>query len=934
MALSAGTRLGPYEILAPLGAGGMGEVYRARDSRLGRDVALKILPEDRAFDPDRLRRFETEARTVASLDHPHILALHDVGTHDAVPYVVTELLEGRTLRRVLARGPLPSRKVVDYGVQICRGLAAAHEHGVVHRDLKPENVFLTKDGQIKILDFGLAKLRGPAEEDDSTSSQSPTATEPGLVMGTAGYMSPEQARGRPADARSDIFAAGVVLYEMLSGRQPFRRDTHAETLAAILNEDPPDLTTPSVPVPVGLERIVRRCLEKDPEDRFQSARDVTFALEAVSGTSGVSDPGLRARPWPRTARRWTIPALAFGAVAALLAGVLAGRLWLRPPERTREVRVLRGHIDLTPERPLRSPLWPAARDSPLRNHPCRTELALSPDGTLLVWTSRPDDDPTASALYLRRLDTGEVTRLPGTEGAAQPFFSPDGRWIGFSVVVWEKALASRQLLRKVPVEGGLAVDLAELPLRPMGASWEPDGRIYLGSLDGGIQWVSAEGGRPVAITTPDPAREVGHRLPSVLPGGRTLLFTTMPYKLGVRARIEAVLLASGERKVVVEEAADARYLPTGHLVFVRQGVLLAAPFDHERLELTAPPVPVVEQVSQALNIGGAGVNSGAAQYGVSESGLLVYASGGIFPDRPIEMLLLDEEGRVEPLPGFDRPLVSPQVRYSPDGRQLVFVEQPRSGLLGLFDVHRQTYRIVADRGFAGSAGWSPDGTRLAVQWSDAGPFQLWIVPTRHGDWERLTEGDQEVWAPSWSPDGRFLVFVQVLQGAAKILLYRFEDRQVVPFLSTGAREGWPEFSPDGRWLAYASNESGRDEVYVTSFPDREQTLTVSSLGGVDPAWSRDGRRLFYYSPMSDGGYSMMAVSLRQGPELSLGQPVRLFRLPDGFVALRPIRSYELHPDGRHFVVGRFVKMEPPPPITRLELVHNWHQELLELVPVP
>ncbi len=316
MALPAGIRLGPYEILAPLGAGGMGEVYRARDSRLGRDVALKILPEDRASDPDRLRRFETEARTVASLDHPHILALHDVGTHDGVPYAVTELLEGRTLRNVLERGPLPARKVVDYGVQICRGLAAAHERGVVHRDLKPENLFVTKDGQIKILDFGLAKLTRPVETGDTSDSQNTTATEPGLVMGTAGYMSPEQARGRPADARSDLFSLGAILYEMLSGRRAFSGDTPADSLSAVLNRDPPEIQGAAGTVPPDLERIVRRCLEKSPEERIQSARDLAFDLEALSPAGGAPPRGRR--------ELWAV------AVALAVLAAVAGYQWLRP----------------------------------------------------------------------------------------------------------------------------------------------------------------------------------------------------------------------------------------------------------------------------------------------------------------------------------------------------------------------------------------------------------------------------------------------------------------------------------------------------------------------------------------------------------------------------------------------------------------------------
>jgi serine/threonine-protein kinase len=583
---------------------------------------------------------------------------------------------------------------------------------------------------------------------------------------------------------------------------------------------------------------------------------------------------------------------------------VVNRLWLRPLERPRAAPVVRSEVDLTADRPLRSPAW-------RHNHPIRKELALSPDGTLLVWTSEPDDATTPSALYLRRLESGETTLIPGTEKASQPFFSPDGRWIGF--VSYEgsgehrlRKLAPRtHRLRKVPVEGGLAIDLAELPWSPKGMSWGADGRIFLGSTAGGIHWVPAEGGPLRELTTVDRTREADHQLPSALPGGQAILMTAMLHVYGARARIEIVSLMSGERKVVVEDGADARYLLTGHLAFVRRGVLMAAPFDLRRLELTGPPVPVVPGVNQALSGGGGHLNSAAAQFAVSDSGLLVYAPGGIFAPLPVDLLLVDETGRADPLPGFDRPLVSPQCRYSPDGRQLAFVEQDRNGLFWLFDLERQTYRALSDRGIAASPRWSPDGTRLVLGWSEAGPFQLWLAPTVRGDWERLTRGERDDWAPSWSPDGRFLAFVRGDPPVTDVFLCRFEDRQAVPFLATEADEMWPEFSPDGRWLAYGSNESGRFEVYVTSFPGRERTLTVSRQGGMAPAWARDGRRLFYYTPLSEEGRgSMMAVTVRHEPELSLGPPTVLFRLPDRFGSLVPMRSYELHPDGRRFLVGR------------------------------
>ena len=923
MALSAGDRLGPYEILEPLGAGGMGEVYRARDTRLDRTVAVKVLPSDLAADPALRARLEREGRAISALAHPNICTLHDVGEENGQTFLVMEHLVGQTLAVRLGKGPLPLEQVLEVATQIAEGLAAAHKQGIVHRDLKPANVMLTKTG-VRLLDFGLARLTAHGERPavgglTSAPTEAAPLTGVGTIMGTLPYMAPEQVEGKTADARTDLWALGAIVYEMLSGVRAFQASTPTGLVGAILERDPAPLAEKQPLTPPSLERLVRQCLAKDPDERWDTAHDVAVRLREIAGTNQEVETGLRA---PRTPR-WVIPALGVVALAALVAGVLVDRLALGPAENVPSAQVLRGDVDLRGDLRIESGA----------GQPVRTELTLSPDGALLVWAGREDEDQTEPSLHLRRLDTGETALLSGTAGASQPFFSPDGRWIGFTAATGES-----QVLRKVPVEGGLVVDLARLSWWPMGASWGRDGRIYLGSRfgGGGIQWVADEGGPLREITTADPAREVGHRLPSVLPGGRALLFTTMPLAFGVTARIEAVSLATGDRKVVVEDGADARYLPTGHLVFTRQGVLMAAPFDLPRLELAGPPVPVIEGVSQALNMGNARWNSGAAQLALSDSGLLVYASGGIHEDTPIDLVLVDEAGRAAPLPGFDRPLISPQLQFSPDGRLLAFPERARSGLLWLFDIERQTYRALSDRGLAASPRWSPDGTRLVVGWAEGGSVDLWMVPLDGGDWERLIEGEGANVAPSWSPDGRFLAYVRYLSTAGDIagdiVLYRFEDRQVVPFLASKASEAYPEFSPDGRWLAYASDESGRFEVYVTSFPDKKQALTVSDQGGTAPAWSRDGRRLFYSSlPSSSGERSMMAVTVRYGPQLSLSRPASLFPYP--FVHLDPMRSYDLHPDGRRFLVGVLRDQKPTPPITRLNLVHNWFTELEGLSPV-
>jgi serine/threonine-protein kinase len=774
---------------------------------------------------------------VAALSHPHIEALHDIGEQNGTHYLVMELLEGETLASRLRRGALPEKEALRIGAEVAEALGAAHGKGVVHRDVKPGNVMLTRSG-VKLLDFGLARLhRAPGPSGETVTA---TGFGEGVLAGTLPYMAPEQLEGREADARTDIWAVGCVLFEMLAGRRAFEGDSQARLIAAIEKDETPSIAKHRPGLPTALDRLVRECLRKDPAERWQSAQDLALRLRECVEAGAETE--------------------------------------------TRE-----------PKRKIWRLLFPARE---------------------------------RSSLYVRAMDTGEVRRIPGTEGAHIPFFSPDGRSIGFY------SLTTR-MLRKAPVGGGLAVDLAAWkgdPVLPMGASWAEDGRIFLGSFTG-LHWVPSEGGPLRALTTAEPAREFGHRLPWALPGGRALLFTTMPHPFGIRAQVEAVTLDSGARKVVVEDAADARYLPTGHLAFVRQGVVMAAPFDVERIELKAAPVPVIEGVRQALNISPDSYNSAAAQLAISASGLLVYAPGGIFEDPPGELVLVDESGHVEPVPGFEKPLVSANCRLSPDGRWIAFVERARSGRLWLFDVERRTDRPLTRDGMAGSPVWSPDGSRVVVGWSKEGAFNLWSIPVEgEGPWERLTGGPGFDMPASWSADGRLVAFWR--RGPqAGILLYRFADRQVVPFLKSEATEPrlWcPEFSPDGRWMAYVSGESGPSpEVYVTSFPDRQQTLVVSRGGGMAPAWSRDGHRLFYRSL---DGKTVLAVSVSGGPILSLGRPTVLFPVSSDLITVGPAGRLELHPDGRRFLFARIAAKATAPPVTRLTVVNNWFAELERLCP--
>ncbi|HSD25763.1 MAG TPA: protein kinase [Vicinamibacteria bacterium] len=904
MPIQSGTRFGPYEILAPIGVGGMGEVYRARDTRLARTVAIKVLSEHVSTRPEGRERFEREAQTIAGLSHPGICALYDVGVQDGAAFLVMEHLEGETLAHRLARGALPLEEALRYAAEIAEALAEAHRHGVVHRDLKPANVMLTRSGA-KLLDFGLAKLRA---SDGGTAGEDRTLTAEHALVGTLPYMAPEQLEGAAVDARTDIFALGALTYEMATGVRAFEGGSQASLIASILRGDVPPLASRQPVAPHALDRLVQQCLHKDPAKRWQSAQDVALRLREIG--RGDLDAGPQQR---RRLPRWTIPALGVALLASALVGAVASQLWRRAPELSASGTIVRSSVDLLPGTGLTGYGFR------------RTELALGPDGRMLVWSASPDGSAASAMLYRRPLDSDEVKPIPGTDGGRQPFFSPDGRWVGFY-----DSRGGR--LRKIAVEGGLAVDLAESgPVAPMGASWAADGKIVLGNQGRGLDWIPAEGGSARALTTVDSTREVGHRLPWVLPGGQAVLFTTVPHLWGVRARVEAVLLGSGARTVLVEDAADARYLTSGHLVFVRQGVLMAARFDPVRLKLLGPPVPVLADVRQALNMGADGANSGAGQFVVSSSGLLVHASGGIFEDRPAELVLVDAAGRVEPLPGFEKPLTTGQIRFSPDGRQVAFTEKARSGLAWVFDIERKTQRALSHEGISSFPIWSPAGDRIVLGWSAAGPLNLWLVPVDGGgEWQRLTDG---IDLPScWTPDGRAVVLVRTQPGRSDsdIFLYRFEDRQVVRLLAAKADEGFPEISPDGQWMAYSSNETGRDEVLVTSFPDCSRTLVVSREGGTTPAWSRDGETLYY---LSLDQTRVLAVAVSRGTSLRLGSPTVRFRLPAGFLFYRPVRSYDIHPDGSRLLVSR-LKGTPHPlePVTRLRLIQNWFSELESLSP--
>lgn len=884
MSLATGTRLGPYQIVSALGAGGMGEVYRARDSRLNRDVAIKILPASYARDPDRLQRFEQEARTVAALNHPNILALYDTGTHEGSPYLVSELLEGGTLREQLVDGPLPARKAIDYALQIAQGLAAAHEKGIVHRDLKPENIFVTKDGRVKILDFGLAKLAmkeglAAAPVDSANMTLSPTSA--GVVVGTAGYMSPEQVRGQAVDPRSDIFNFGMVLYEMLAGKRAFRGDTSVETMSAILKEDPPALPATNGQVLPAVERIVWRCLEKGPEQRFQSARDLGFALEVLAGRGSGSDALVMAPLRGSRARRWK-ERLPWVSGFLLIGIVSVAAIWfLRSSSVTSSPPLTRTVIDLPPGYQL------AALDYPA--------IAISPDGTKIAYVAIHSG---SRLIYLRPLDSLDATTLSDTEGANTPVFSPDGQWIEFF---------AGGKLKKISVNGGSAVTLAYASGTSRGSSW----------VNGSIVFVSAAGSNLLRISDTGGAAQVlagGDLWPEVLPDGKAVLFSVGgTNELAAQAISSGIL--QGERHSLATGGTSPHYAPSGHLVFAQGDNLMAGPFDSRRLQLTGSPVPVLPGVLHSF--------SGGAQYGISATGSLVYVPGSAQGQE--RLVWVGRNGTEQPLSAPPRAYSYP--RISPDGRRVAVAVGEEGIQIWIYDLARDTStRLTFGGDLNYTSTWTPDGKRLAFMSDKEGPLNiLWQPADGSGTAERLIQSEYPQFPTSFSPDGRLLAYAEVNPKTGYDLwVLRLSDHEAQPFLRTPNTETVASFSPDGRWLAYISDESGRYEVYVQPYPGAGGKYQISEGGGTEPVWNPNGKELFYRA-----GDKMMAVEVTTNPGFSAGKPKALFQgsyLPT--TATSPY--YDVSRDGQRFLMIK--PSEQGSALTQIVVVQNWFEELKRRVP--
>ena len=901
MAILPGRRLGPYEILSAIGAGGMGEVYRAKDTRLDRIVAIKVLPAHLADRPELRERFEREARTIASLNHPHICTLFDIGHQDGIDFLVMEYLEGETLAQRLVKGPLPLEQVLQYAIEIADALDKAHRKGVTHRDLKPGNIMLTKTGT-KLLDFGLAKLRQEAAPANASLSDLPTAVDPataaGTILGTLQYMAPEQLEGKDVGARTDIFAFGAVVYEMATGKKAFEGKSQASLIAAILEREPPAMSSLQPMTPPALDRVVKKCLAKEPDRRWQVASDLHDELKWIAeGGSQVSShvtipaKGLRALRGR---------ALMFGAL--LLVAAIAGFAgWILKP--TTGQPVTRTVISLPTGQQLAG-----FDDGPA--------LALSSDGTHLVYVARQGG---VQQLYLRAMDSLESKPIPGTEDAINPFFSPDGQWLGFF---------AGGKLKKVSMSGGAALTLGYVAT-PLGASWSSLGMILFSpSANSVLFQVPDVGGTPQRLTHFEKA-DTSHRWPEFLPGGRAVLFAAGPTAATFTdGQVAVQSIETGQRRNLIQGGMDPRYLPPGHLVYAQGGSLMAMPFDPQRLAAMGAAVPVVDGVLQSLS-------TGAAQYSVSEAGSLVYVAGGL-ESAQSRLVWVNRNGAEKPLAAPAHAYSAP--RISPDGRRVAVGIVEQETQTWMYDLSRNALtRLTFDGNYNFLPVWTPDGKRIAFISNKGGPLNIfWQLADGSGGLERLTTSEYIHTPQSFSGDGKLLAYYEVNPTTQRdIWVLSMGDpspaaarsgqvRGSQLFLRTPFDESGPRFSPDGHWLTYVSNESGRYEVYVQPYPGPGGKWQISTEGGTEPVWNPNGRELFYRS-----GDKMMAVEISTQPSFTVDKPRMLF---EGKYEAPPfpIANFDVSPDGQRFLMIK--PIEQSAALTQINVVLNFSEELKQKVP--
>jgi len=870
MALAASTRLGAYEILAPLGAGGMGEVYRARDSKLGREVAIKILPTAVSADRNRLTRFEQEARSASALNHPNIVTIYEIGSVDSVSYIAMELVQGKTLRELLTEGPLPAKRLLALSAQIADGLARAHEAGIVHRDLKPDNVMITRDGLVKILDFGLAKLAGSSSPEMSHLPTVAEPTEPGMVVGTVGYMSPEQAMGRQVDFRSDQFSLGSILYEMATGKRAFSRGSAPETMAAIIREEPEPLPSLASQVPTALRWAIERCLAKEPEERYGSTRDLARDLaqlrDHISGISQEASPARTSRRRGRFVAAW---AASLVLVAALVA--LVGPRSRNEPS----VRPVRFSVTIPGEA-------------------VGSRVTVSPDGSRLAIEAFSQGQ---RRIFLRRLDSDETVELQGTFGAGGHFWSPDSRHLAF----WADGK-----LKKIPIAGGPPVDLCDAVVIGSG-TWNRNGTILFPQRANppGLFRVSDAGGEAVRVTACKPEEE-NHNRPWFLPDGRRFLYhvNVLPGS-DKRRELRLGSLASNEGRIVTRLDSRAEYSPTGHLVYARESALFAQRFDEKNARLMGEPTLVADDVNYFLN-------TADAQFSVSQTGILAYRAG-ISPSK-ITWFGRDgkEIGQLEQMMvGLGR------FRISPEGaRVAIGISDKRTGTgdIWVFDLRRQvSTRLHSDTVHEFMPVWTPDGTKLLYGSDRRGAPDIYEITTGEtpGSEKVLLEQDGLQQPEDISRDGRFVAYVSAERWPnTHIWLLPLQgERRPSPWARTRFIEASPRFSPDGRWIAYQSDESGVPEIYVAQTQGGGGKRRISPAGGRHPRWRADGRELYYVGP----GDFVMAVPVTPGARMEAGASAPLFRVEG-------ISNYDVTADGSRFLVSTSSDPDRDP---QVRVIVNW-----------
>ena len=859
MSLAAGVRLGPYEVVAPLGAGGMGEVYRAKDGRLNRTVAIKVLPTESASDADRRERFEREAKAISALDHPNICALYDVGEHEGTYFLVMPCLEGQTLADRLAKGALPVDQAIKVAVEMATALDAAHRHGIIHRDLKPGNVMLTKTG-VKLLDFGLAKLKkveGPLGETTLAKG-----TGVGTLLGTMPYMSPEQIEGRDVDARSDIFSFGAVLYEMITGQRAFKGDTAASVIGAILKDHPAPMRAVAPATPSGLEPLVASCLAKDPEQRWRSAFDVALHLTTTVQTASGPQRSGGPSAW-RERLAWIL--------AAALAIAAATLLW-------------RDRATGAPARVVTYTLDDKADLSSLSLQP--VGLVVSPDGTR-IFSQTPANE---RQLFVRHLDQPAATLLPNTEFGRVLFISPDGTWLGFTTVT---------ALKRISLVDGSVVSICQTETIPSTAAVSAGGDIVF-SMGQGLWIVPAAGGTPRPLTVLAPT-EQAQAVSGFLPDGRTLLFTNW---LPDRSRIETLDIANGTRHVLLDQASGGQYVSTGHLLFARDGALLAAPLDLTNRS-TGAAVRVLDRIQTGM--------FGVPKLGLSRDGsVLAYAE-------PLRAALVWVSRT-----GLETPLDLPPRQYqfvavSGDGRRVAFAEESS---VSVADLSRSgSARVSSERFVFGSPAWSPDDSQLAYSVLNG----LVTRAVERTEPSRRFGEHIPGWklSPSWSPDGKTIAYTAYFRETNGDIYVEPVDGSTPPrpFVATNAYDAGLQFSPDSRFVAYASAETGRLEVYVTPFPGPGPKYPVSTNGGTHVRWSRDGRELFYRN-----GDEFIAVPVSTRPTFTAGRPVLLFRGRYSYGAGMGLPTYDVAPDGRFLMIKNEDDASERP-----RLIINWADTLQRIV---